>query len=178
MAWKKTNDQYYSDIATAIRSKNGTQSTYTPSQMAGAISAINIPNAYIATVTIAVHQSANTVLCTLPDEVYAHRNDNSFSVLLKNTTPSQLVTYDDFDILANNNPDSPKQGTYPVYGVSQRKNSDTSIGRGPIYYPPNSTDNTTSLGGNCKIWLNGKILNYKPVGYYLGAGTWNVVVSW
>lgn len=40
MANKITNTQYYSDIADAIRAKTGSQSTYTPAQMAPAIAAI------------------------------------------------------------------------------------------------------------------------------------------
>lgn len=41
MANKITNTQYYSDIADAIRSKNGSSDTYTPAQMATAISNIS-----------------------------------------------------------------------------------------------------------------------------------------
>ena len=37
MPWKKTDDTYYGEIAAAIRSKNGTQNTYTPPQMGAAI---------------------------------------------------------------------------------------------------------------------------------------------
>lgn len=47
MAWKKTNDTYYGEIATAIRAKNGTNNTYTPSQMANAIGAISTMDALI-----------------------------------------------------------------------------------------------------------------------------------
>lgn len=36
----KTNDQYYKDIANAIRQKNGSESTYKPSEMAAAIESI------------------------------------------------------------------------------------------------------------------------------------------
>lgn len=35
-----TNDQYYTDIATAIRNKNGSSTQYKPSEMAGAINAL------------------------------------------------------------------------------------------------------------------------------------------
>ena len=41
MALIFTDDQNYSDIADAIRAKNGSQATYTPSQMADAIEAIS-----------------------------------------------------------------------------------------------------------------------------------------
>ena len=39
MAWKKTDDTYYGEIASAIRAKNSTNNTYQPSQMANAINA-------------------------------------------------------------------------------------------------------------------------------------------
>lgn len=42
MANKFTNPQYYSDIAAAIRAKNGSSDTYTPAQMAAAI--LDIPS--------------------------------------------------------------------------------------------------------------------------------------
>ena len=40
MAWKKTDDTYYGEIASAIRAKNSTNNTYQPSQMANAINAL------------------------------------------------------------------------------------------------------------------------------------------
>jgi len=41
MTYVITDKQNYEDIADAIRAKNGSQSTYTPSQMATAISNIS-----------------------------------------------------------------------------------------------------------------------------------------
>lgn len=41
MATVTTNNQYYTDIANAIRGKNGTETQYKPSEMAAAISAIS-----------------------------------------------------------------------------------------------------------------------------------------
>ena len=50
-----TNNQYYADIAAAIRSKNGSNTQYKPSEMAGAINALIIsgstPNLQAKTVT-------------------------------------------------------------------------------------------------------------------------------
>lgn len=40
MAYKKINDTYLTEIADAIREKNGSTDTYKPSEMAVAISAI------------------------------------------------------------------------------------------------------------------------------------------
>lgn len=40
MAWAKTNTTNYTNIAAAIRAKNGGTATYTPAQMPAAIAAI------------------------------------------------------------------------------------------------------------------------------------------
>lgn len=135
-------------------------------------------NVFRTTMTLGTHSSTNVALCILPDDVYAHRNDNTFGVMLVNTTPASLTTYDDFYIFACNNPNAPTQGSYPVYGMGLRKNSGAAVGADRIFYPPNSTDNSTSTGGTGKFWLNGKVLTYKSSGYYLGAGTYMIVVFW
>lgn len=154
--------------------------TYDVTNFASA--AVNVPvgatNAYTTTMTLATHQSTNVALCTLPDDVYAHRNDDSFTVAMVNMTPDLLTTYDDFYILAGNNPNNPKVGNNTAYGVGMRKNSATAVGADRVFYPPKSTDNSTSLGGTGKFWLNGKVLTYKSSGYYLGAGTYMIVVFW
>ena len=144
---------------------------------------VNVPpagatNVYTTTMTLATHSSNNVALCTLPDEAYAHRNDDTFVVAMVNTTPASLETYDDYYLLACNNPNTPKVGNYTSYGVGLRKNSATAIGINQIFYPPKDTNNTTSLGGAGKFWLNGKVLTYKSSCYYLGAGTYMIVVFW
>lgn len=143
---------------------------------------VNVPvgasNVYTTTMTLGTHSSANVALCTLPDEAYAHRNDDTFAVTMVNTTPASLETYDDYYLLACNNPNNPKVGNYTSYGVGLRKNSATAVGMNQVYYPPKSTDNAISLGGAGKFWLNGKVLTYRSAGYYLGAGTYMIVVFW
>lgn len=44
MAIKITDDKHYTDIAAAIRAKNGEETTYKPSEMAAAIEAITSDN--------------------------------------------------------------------------------------------------------------------------------------
>ena len=163
-------------IANAIRSKTGGSGSLNLAQMATEIA--GLPNAFVTTTTLSTHQSTDVPLCTLPDNVYAHRNDNNFTVAVMNTTPTELVNYDDYNGIATNMPNLPTSGSYPIYGHINRKNSNTSVSNGTIFYPPNSTDNTSSLGGNGKIWLNGKVLTYKPIGYFLGAGTIKIIVTW
>lgn len=144
---------------------------------------VNVPpvgasNVYSTTVTIATHSSTNVSLCTLPDDVYAHKDDSSFTVTLINTTPEAVLQYDEYYVTASNNSNLPKQGTYPVYGIMLRKTGATTVGNNPCYYPPNSSNNNISLGGYGKIWMSGKNLMYKSNSYYFGAGTYRILVSW
>lgn len=143
---------------------------------------VNVPtgasNVYSTTVTIATHSSTNVSLCTLPDDVYAHKDDSSFTVTLINTTPEAILQYDEYYVTASNDSNLPKQGTYPVYGIILRKTGATKVGNNPCYYPPNSSNNNTSLGGYGKIWMSGKNLMYKSNDYYFGAGTYRILISW
>lgn len=169
----------FTAIADAIRSKTGKAAKLTLSEMVAEINSLgSSANAYIAIKELSTHQSANVVLCELPDSVYAHKDDDTFSVAIINLTPELLQNYDEYLLITSNNPESPKQSSYPVHGVGVRKNSSTGVGSYHIYYPPNSSDNTTSIGGLGKVWLNGKNLTYKSAGYFLGAGTLKIIVSW
>lgn len=137
-----------------------------------------VENCYITTTTLATHKSTNVTLCELPSDVYAHRNDNSFSVSLVNLTPTNIGDYDEYMITANNNPNTPVNNDYPVYGVGLRRISSTRVQPIVLYYPINSTDDTTSLGGLCKFWISGNNLMYKSASYYLGAGTLKIIITW
>ena len=92
---------------------------------------------YEAQITIPTHISATATLLTMPDNVYAHIDDDSFFVYLNTTDPSQLSSYDEYNITASNNPNSPLQGTYPVYGQGARKTGATGVGHYIMYYPQN-----------------------------------------
>lgn len=135
-------------------------------------------NCQIMYVTLTAHSSQNVILGTLSDEAYAHIDDNNFSVSMINTAPSGLEQYDDYFVFAQNNAELPKSGNYTIYGNGVRKIGATNIQSQLCYYPPNSTDNGTGLGGIGKIWHNAKMLYYKSSGYFLGAGTYRVVITW
>lgn len=136
------------------------------------------PNCYVAENVLATHTAGNVALCTLPDEVYAHKDDPTLTVSLINTTPSGLVNYDDYMIIACNNPDLPKNSAnYVFYGTGLRKTRSGSQ-KMDVWYPPNSTNNRTSTGGIGKFWMNGKTLTYKSNEYWLGAGTLRITVTW
>lgn len=132
----------------------------------------------IMEVTLATHSAQNVALGTLSDEAYAHIDDDNFAVSLVNTTPESVVEDDDYRVIACNAQNAPAQGSYPVYGCGNRKSGATLVQNLPCYYPPKDTTNTTGLGGVGKFWHSGKTLYYKSNGYYLGAGTYRVVITW
>lgn len=139
-----------------------------------------VSNCQILEFTLATHSAQNVTLGTLSDEAYAHIDDDNFCVAMINTTPEVVVNNDDYRMMAYNNPNLPAYQSNTVqYGVGNRKVS-TSINVQNLacYYPPKSTDNATSLGGIGKFWHNGKTLYYKSASYYLGAGTYRVVITW
>lgn len=165
----------------SINTKGGTiPSNKNTENLQNAISSIPTgpSNVYTFTYTLSAHNSGNVALGTLPDDVYSHRNDENFTVELINTTPSSLVQYDDYNMHVCNRSDMPKTGSYAVHGVGLRKNVGTAVSAQLMFYPPKSTDNTTSLGGLGKIWMNGKVLTYKSYQYFLGAGTWRITITW
>lgn len=137
-------------------------------------------NCQILEFALASHSAQNVTIGTLSDEAYAHIDDTNFSVTLINTTPDLIANNDDYRISVYNNPNLPKaSGTNTVYGNGNRKVSvSVTVQNLPCYYPPNSADNSTSLGGIGKVWHNGKTLMYKSASYYLAAGTYRVVLTW
>ena len=158
---------------------NGT-TTEDVTNYASASIMVNVPSvdAYVATVTVSTHTSANVALCTLPDAVYAHKDDTNFAVALICTDGSSLVNGDDFMVMASNNGTiAVASSNIPFYGCGYRR-SGTAAQKMDIFYPPNSANNSTSYGGIGKFWMDGKVLTYKSNQYWLGAGTFRVVVTW
>ena len=164
-----------------INTKGGTiPSNKNTENLQNAISSIPTgpSNVYTFTYTLSAHNSGNVALGTLPDDVYSHINDENFTVELINTTPSSLVQYDDYNMHVYNRSDVPKTGNYSVYGTGLRKTGATAVSAQLMFYPPNSTNNSNSLGGLGKIWMNGKVLTYKSYQYFLGEGTWRITITW
>ena len=130
--------------------------------------------------TLAAHSSQNVTIGILSDEAYAHIDDTNFSVTLINTTPDSIANNDDYRISVYNNLNLPKaNGENTVYGNGNRKVAiAATVQNLPCYYPPNSTDNSASLGGIGKVWHSGKTLYYKSNGYYFSAGTYRAVITW
>lgn len=162
--------------------QNGTTTEDVTNYASAAITAV-VPsqsiNAYVADVTVATHTASNVALCTLPDDVYAHKDDTNFAVMLLCTDPSSLSNGDDFMVMATNNGTLAvaSSSSIPFYGVGYRRNG-TAANKMDVFYPPNAANNNTSYGGIGKFWMNGKVLTYKSNQYWLGAGTFRVVVTW
>lgn len=161
--------------------QNGT-TTEDVTNYASAAITVDVPsqsvNAYVADVTIATHTATNVPLCTLPDDVYAHKDGTNFAVMLLCTDPSSLSNGDDFMVMASNNPNlAVTSSSIPFYGVGYRRNG-IAANKMDVFYPPNAANNNTSYGGIGKFWMNGKVLTYKSNQYWLGAGTFRVVVTW
>ena len=85
MAWKKTDDTYYGEIASAIRSKNGTNNTYQPSQMANAINALPDDSQFIDLCAGTNVNFSNDRITTYNSTVFKS-NTNLISLSLPNLT--------------------------------------------------------------------------------------------
>lgn len=79
MARVLVNESNLQNIANAIRGKNGTQNTYTPSQMAGAISAISTGlDIKKLTATVSADTTGTITLLTDPQLLKARNSPNGF----------------------------------------------------------------------------------------------------
>ena len=135
-------------------------------------------NAQILEFTLSNQQSTNVLIGELSDNAYAHIDDDSFAVLMYTITPSATTASSEYFIAVQNNSEYPAVSSgYAVYGSGMRYTG-TVAQYQAVFYPPNSTNNTTSLGGLGKFFHSGKSLYYKSAGYFLSAGTYRVVISW
>ena len=82
MGQKFYNEADVQAIAAAIRAKNGTQNTYTVSQMAAAVTALpsGASNCKTFTVTVSADQTDKYTLTAADADIAAHRADSSFYV--------------------------------------------------------------------------------------------------
>ena len=82
MGQKFYNEADVQAIAAAIRGKNGTQNTYTVSQMAAAVTALpsGASNCKTFTVTVTNEGPGKVVLTDADADIAAHRADSSFYV--------------------------------------------------------------------------------------------------
>lgn len=82
MAKVLINESNLENIADAIRGKNGTQNTYTPSQMAGAISAISTGlDIKKLTATVSADKTSTYTMITDPQLLKARNSPNGFVIM-------------------------------------------------------------------------------------------------
>lgn len=82
MARVLINESNLQNIADAIRGKNGTQNTYTPSQMAGAISAISTGlDIKKLTATVSADKTSTYTMLTDPQLLKARNSPNGFVIM-------------------------------------------------------------------------------------------------
>lgn len=155
-----TNNQHYSDIAAAIRNKNGTNTTYKPSEMAAAINALIVSGG-------SINLQAKTVSPTTSQQVVTYDNAynglsqvtvNAIQTETKSATPStsaQTIT--------------PASGKYltsvSIAAIQTETKSAT---------PSTSTQNITPSSGK---YLTKVTVNPIPSNYIVPTGNYSIVAN-
>lgn len=116
-------------------------------------------------------------LLTLDADVLAHINDASFTVVLSKTDGYVYEWYAGSMYIASNTPWG-MAGTYPAYGFSGIEASETSSQPHAIYYPPNSTDTSSAIGGKGQFRVSGSDYYFKPGDGYIKAGQYRLTFMW
>lgn len=118
------------------------------------------------------------LLTTLDDEVLAHINDASLVVSLANISPYVCELQAGSMYIASNTPWG-YSGEYPAYGLSCLiGTSETACSTAHIYYPPNYTGTSTSLGGRGIFRLNNSNYYIRPASYFVRSGTYRLTFTW
>lgn len=142
----------------------------------GDIEVVHSPNSKTYEITLA-KASGWVLLTTLDAEVISHINDASLVVSLANISPYVYEKYLVSSCIASNTRWG-TQGSYPVYGATGVTTSETATQASQVYYPPNKTDTSTSIGGHGMFRLNGSQYYFRPGGYYTRAGTYKLTFTW
>lgn len=118
------------------------------------------------------------LLTTLDAEVLEHINDSSLAVsLVKISEFSSAETYTvTFAFVTNNQIGI--VNTYPVYGLADRQVNATTFSQGAVFYPPNNTSTSVSLGGSGQFRLSGSSYYFRPADIYIQSGTYRLTFNW
>lgn len=118
-------------------------------------------------------------LVTLDADVLAHINDPLFTAVLAISDGYTNVNYSGSCFMASNTPFANSNGTsgYPIYGYSHRQ-SGSSNSVNAIFYPPNNTGTSTSLGGLGAFRVNGSKYYLQPSDGYVRAGNYRLIFTW
>lgn len=118
-------------------------------------------------------------LVTLDADVLAHINDPLFTAVLAISDGYTNVNYSGSCFMATNTPFANSNGTsgYPIYGYSHRQSS-SSNSVNAIFYPPNNTGTSTSLGGLGAFRVSGSKYYLQPSDGYVRAGNYRLIFTW
>ena len=114
---------------------------------------------------------------TLEAEVLEHIHDPSFRVLLAISDPYAYEWYSGACYYCGNTPFS-MQGDRPIYGYSNRQQTETVISMDGIYYPVDYTGTDMSIGGRGAFRIDGSKLYMKPSDGYIRGGNYRLVFTW
>ena len=169
MGQKFYNEADVQAIASAIRGKNGTQNTYTVSQMAAAVTALptGASNCKTFTVTVSTDQTDKVTLTAANADIAAHRADSSFFVgFVANFAYNSGLSYRGG---LNTNRALSDSATYGYY---VRTNGSGANSYGFI------TKASTSGGAEIGTSASGEIFVYASSTLNLRAGTYTVFCGW
>ena len=169
MGQKFYNEAEVQAIAAAIRAKNGTQNTYTVSQMAAAVPALpsGASNCKTFTVTVTNEGPGKVVLTDADADIAAHRADSSFYVgFVANFAYNSGLSYRG-GLNANH-----VLSDGSTYGFYMRTNSSGANSYGFITKAP--TANNADIGANA----NGELYIYATSTLKLCAGSYTVFCGW
>ena len=169
MGQKFYNEADVQAIAAAIRAKNGTQNTYTVSQMAAAVTALptGASNCKTFTVTVTNEGPGKVVLTDADADIAAHCADSSFYVgFVANFAYNSGLSYRGG---LNTNHGLSDGSTYGFY---MRTNSSGANSYGFITKAP--TANNADIGANA----NGELYVYATSTLKLCAGRYTVFCGW
>ena len=169
MGQKFYNEADVQAIAAAIRGKNGTQNTYTVSQMAAAVTALpsGASNCKTFTVTVTNEGPGKVILTDADADIAAHRADSSFYVgFVAGFAYNSGLSYRG-GLNANH-----ALSDSTTFGFYMRTNSSGANSYGFITKAP--TNVNADIGTNA----NGEIFVYATSTLYLRAGTYTVFCGW
>ena len=117
------------------------------------------------------------LLTTIDDEVIEHINDQSLVVTLVNIGGYQYEQFAGSTYIASNSPWG-YSGSYPAYGLSCIVSSETACQTNHIYYAPNNTSTSTTLGGQGMFRIDGNKYYFRPGSYFVRSGTYRLSFVW
>lgn len=138
-----------------------------------------VPNCKIYEVThVQGYGNVWNLLVTLDDEVLAHINDASFSVLFVLDQPLTFEYYSGTMYTASNRSIGTQYDEkLPLYGYSNRLQTESMISLGFIYHPANQTG-SECIGGYGAFRVSDGKYYLKPSDGYIHSGKYRLIFTW